>query len=171
MSEQKRNRVYLALGSNVEPERNLPAAVRELGQYGQVIATSHVWETPPVDGSAQANFLNAAVLLETSLPAEDLQQKVVEPIEQLLKRVRDVNNKNGPRTIDIDVTLFNREILHIGHRRIPDADLLVRSFVAIPIAELDSDYVHPETGQSLAEIAAAFAGRCSELKPRPDVVL
>lgn len=171
MSDIKQNRVFLALGSNIEPERNLPLAVRELGQHGHIISTSRVWETPPVDGSVQATFLNAAVLLESSLPANQLQQRIVEPIEQRLNRVRDANDKFGPRTIDIDVTLFNRDILQFGRRRIPDPDLLSRPFVAIPVAELDPDYVHPETGQSLAEIAATFDGRRSEMKSRDDVVL
>jgi 2-amino-4-hydroxy-6-hydroxymethyldihydropteridine diphosphokinase len=165
------NRAYLSLGSNIEPERNLPAAVRALGGCGRVLRVSSVWETPPVGYADQPNFLNAAVLLDTPLSAEQLCRGPLAEIERALGRVRDPANSNAPRTIDIDLALFNRDVLRVDHRRIPDPDLLTRAFVAVPLAELDPGYVHPEVEQTLATIAAGFAQERSTLIRRSDVVL
>jgi 2-amino-4-hydroxy-6-hydroxymethyldihydropteridine diphosphokinase len=164
------NRAYLSLGSNIDPERNLPAAVLRLNEFGRVTATSSVWQTAPVGMTDQADFLNAAVLLETPLSARALREQAIARIERDLKRVR-TENKNGPRTIDIDIVLFNRETLSLGQRHIPDPELLERPFVAIPMAEFAPQYVHPETGQTLQEIAERFDPVGAEMRKREDVVL
>jgi 2-amino-4-hydroxy-6-hydroxymethyldihydropteridine diphosphokinase len=165
------NRAYLSLGSNIAPEQNLPAAVRELEHYGNVVSVSNVWQTPPEGDVHQPDFLNAAVLLETDLSAEQVRQTMIPAVEQALARVRDPANRNAPRTIDVDLSLFNSETLSIGGRKIPDPDVLTRAFVAVPLAELDPDYVHPEAGRTLAEIAAELRQSCEPLRRRNDVVL
>lgn len=164
------NFAYLSIGSNIHPEENLPAAVRALTEFGKVLAVSNVWETPPVGYLAQPNFLNAAVLLETPEPPETFHARVIRPLEQRLDRVR-TENPNAPRTIDLDLTLFNDQILTLGHHHIPDPDILTRAFVTIPLAEIAPDYRHPETGQPLAEIAATFAEEKTEMRRRDDVRL
>ena len=170
-SEKSRtNLAYLSLGSNIDPEHNLPKAVSQLAQFGRVKAASSVWQTAPVGFSKQQDFLNAAVLLETELSARILRQDAITKIESSMGRVR-TENKNGPRTIDIDIMLFNRDILSIDHRRIPDPELLERSFVAIPMAEIAPDYVHPEKNVTLAEIARRFNPATEPIKRRDDVEL
>jgi len=165
------NRAYLTLGSNIAPAENLPAAVRHLATYGTIRGISRVWETVPVGFADQPDFLNAALLLETPLSAHDLRLCAIAEIEQTLHRVRDPHNRNAPRTIDIDIALFNRDVLTIEHRRIPDPDLLERSFLAIPLAELDPDYVHPQTGLTLARIAAGFETDAGVMRLRDDILL
>ncbi|MBL8851522.1 MAG: 2-amino-4-hydroxy-6-hydroxymethyldihydropteridine diphosphokinase, partial [Planctomycetaceae bacterium] len=140
---------YLLLGSNIDPERNLPAAVRLLERHGKVVRTSRVWESPPVDGSAQANYLNAAVLLETIHSAAELRGRILPEIEAALGRVRDPHDKYAARTIDIDIALFDRDVMEVAGARIPDPDISRRAFVAVPLAEIAPDYVHPLTGQRL----------------------
>ena len=162
------NLAYLSLGSNIEPERNLPAAVKLLARYGYVRAVSSVWETEPVGKADQPKFLNAAVLLETVLSAQALREQAITQIEGSLGRVR-TEDKNAPRTIDIDIMLFNHDTLQIGQRHIPGSDILERPFVAIPLAEIDPDYVHPETGQTLQQIAQRMP--VTGMTPRPDVML
>ena len=170
MSSAPVNRAYLVLGSNIDAESNLPAAVAKLAEHGRVCGASAVWETAPLGFADQPNFLNAAVLLATPLSAIELQEAIGD-IEQSLGRVRDPQNKNAPRTIDVDVALLNRDVLQIEHRRIPDPDILERAFVATVLAELDPDYVHPETGQTLAQIAGSFPPAPSTMLLRPDVIL
>ncbi len=165
------NRAYLSLGSNIAPEKNLPTAVYLLGEYGLVRASSHIWESPPVDGKNQANYLNAAVLLETQLSATILRLQAIINIENVLGRSRDPQNPHAPRPMDIDIMLFNRDIISLGHRHIPDAEILERAFVALALAEIDPDYVHPENGQTLAEIADSFDDPDSALKRRDDLHL
>ena len=170
MPDSQRNLAYLSLGSNIEPEQNLPAAVIRLAQYGGVEAVSAVWESLPVGFSDQPNFLNAAMLLETKLSAPALHEEAIAAIELALGRVR-TENKNAPRTIDIDIILFNRDIIQMKRRRIPDPELMERPFVAIPLAEISPDYVHPETGQTLRDIAQQFDTTSAGMHRRDDVVL
>jgi 2-amino-4-hydroxy-6-hydroxymethyldihydropteridine diphosphokinase len=167
---RRTNLAYLSLGSNIEPEHNLPAAVAYLAQFGRVRAVSTVWETLPVGFADQPNFLNAAVLLETRLSAQALRQEAIATIEAALGRVR-TENKNAPRTIDIDIMLFNCDILQAGHRRIPDPEILERPFVAIPLAEIAPDYIHPESDQTLRDIARRFDPTTESMRRRDDVVL
>lgn len=164
------NLAYLSLGSNIEPEQNMHSAVVRLGQFGRVRATSTVWQTAPIGFADQPDFLNAVVLLETPLSAQALREQAITRIEQELGRLR-TENKNAPRTIDIDIILFNDDVLTIGQRRIPDPGVLDRPFVAIPLAEIAPDYVHPETGQTLEEIARHFDPVTTGMRARDDVFL
>lgn len=151
------NRVFVTLGSNIDPVENLGAAVAKLRESDEIsfAAVSPVYETAPVGTTNQANFLNAAVHLTTPLSAVRLKADVLQPIEQALGRVR-VADKNAPRTIDLDIALFNHAVQDAGSRRIPDPDILKYPHVAVPLADLAPYYIHPETGQALAEIAEAL---------------
>ncbi|WP_417397402.1 2-amino-4-hydroxy-6-hydroxymethyldihydropteridine diphosphokinase [Gimesia chilikensis] len=147
------NRAFLALGSNIEPEKNLPKAVQLLADFGTVTVKSSVWQSAPVGDPDQPDFLNAAVLLETEHDADTICERVVPEIESRLKRVRDPQNKNGPRTIDLDLVLFNRDTLRIAHRIIPDPEIGSRVFLAVPLAEIAPDYEVPGLNTTLSEIA------------------
>lgn len=161
------NIAYLALGSNINKERNLPAAVRLLAAYGRVLRASAVYETAPVGNPDDPAFFNAAVMLETALPAAILKETALTAIENQLGRQRTAD-PNAPRTIDLDIALFNDEVLEIGPRHIPDPDILRFAHVAAPLADLAPDYRHPETGETLAAIAARLP---SPLIRRPDILL
>lgn len=163
------NNAYLVLGSNIEAELYVPAAATELQAYGAILIASRVWETEPVGFTEQANFLNAALLLETELSVDQLRNQAIPDIEHALDRRRDPNNGHGPRTIDIDIALFNDEI--IARHDIPDPDILQRRFVAELLAEIAPDYVHPLTRQTLREIADSLRDSVSGMWPRSDVLL
>ena len=105
------NRVFVALGSNIEPERNLREAVRLLASRCRLLAVSAVYQTQPVGKTDQPDFLNAAALIETELGAAELKTRVLQDIERALGRVRSAD-KNAPRTIDLDITLFNDTLAH-----------------------------------------------------------
>ena len=152
------NIVYLTLGSNIEPEINLVRAVRLLQNYGTVTARSSVYQTAPQGFTDQPDFLNMALQLETTLPIESMKNEVIARIERELKRVRDPNNKNAPRTIDLDIALWNNDILDYGEKpwHVPDEDILRFAHVALPLAEIAPEYIHPETGETLQNIASRF---------------
>lgn len=147
------NDVYLLLGSNIERERNLPEAIRLLRERVEVVGVSSVYETAPVGLTEQPPFFNAAAHIRTPLSPSAIKQEIIAPIEQQLKRVRQAD-KNAPRTIDIDIVLFNQEICEYDGRHLPDPDLLHFAHLAVPLAELAPDLTHPETGERLADIAA-----------------
>lgn len=165
------NRVYLSLGSNINPEINFVKAVQLLASATELVAVSSVWETAPLGLPHQPNYLNGVVVVHTTLSAMALKMQVLMEIEQTLGRVRQSDNKFGPRSIDIDIMLFNRDVMQLGERHIPDAEILARAFVALPLAEVDPTYIHPETGQSLADIAAQFGGDESMVRQRPAILL
>ncbi|MDA1012968.1 MAG: 2-amino-4-hydroxy-6-hydroxymethyldihydropteridine diphosphokinase [Planctomycetota bacterium] len=161
-----KHRAFLGLGSNINPEQNLALAVEQLAAFGTVSRVSSVWESPPMGFLDQPSFLNAAVLLETDLSAEDVKAIAIAGVEQSLKRRRDPQNPNGPRTIDIDILLFNRDV--IEQLSIPDPYILTRNFVAVPLAEIAPQELHPVTGESI-EIIASVLQRTTPLKRRGDI--
>ncbi|HNS03038.1 MAG TPA: 2-amino-4-hydroxy-6-hydroxymethyldihydropteridine diphosphokinase [Anaerolineae bacterium] len=153
---------YLSLGSNLDKEHNLPQAVRLLAGHGRLLAVSAVYETAPVGNPGDPTFFNAAVALETALAPAELKEQVLAGIEGQLGRQRSAD-PNAPRTIDIDISLYDQAILDLGRRHIPDPEILRFAHVAAPLADLAPDYCHPETGETLAHIAQ----RVTRAAPQP----
>jgi dihydroneopterin aldolase/2-amino-4-hydroxy-6-hydroxymethyldihydropteridine diphosphokinase len=153
-----RNKVYLSIGSNIKPAENVSAALALLHRYTSMLAMSPVYQTAPQGYDAQEPFLNLAVRLHTLRSPEQFKVEVVDRIEAELKRVRDPANKNAPRTIDLDVSLWNDEVIEFGDKPwvIPDSDIVRFAHVAIPLADLAPEYVHPVVGKPLHVIAASF---------------
>ncbi len=160
------NLAYLSLGSNIDPEINLPRAAALLRAAGRLRAVSPVFETAPVGTGDPRPFLNAAVILETALDATTLKRRVLADVEARLGRVRDPNDRNAPRTIDVDISLWQGDA---GPP--PDPDILLQVHVAVPLAAVAPELAHPETGESLAAIAARLARAQPQPRPRPDVII
>jgi len=153
------HRAWLNVGSNIQPETNIPEAIHLLGEYGQVQAVSSAWESRAV-GASGPNFLNACALFLTPLSAEALEDEVIRRIETRLGRVRS-EDKNAPRTIDIDTMMYDETPLHL--RRWDYA------FVLVPLAELAPALRHPASGEKLRD-AAERVRRDTWIVPRPDVI-
>lgn len=171
------NRAVLTLGSNIDKERNLPTAVALLRELADVKAVSAIYETVPTGLLEQPNFLNTAVILHTPLSPTQIKEEIIGVVEKTLNRVRQ-SDKNAPRTIDLDLALFNDEVLDYvladGRvRHVPDPDILKFPHVAVPLAELLPDTPHPETGEPLSAIAVRLLAEQGEdaLWPRPDIRL
>lgn len=185
------NLVALSLGSNIDKERNLPEAVRLLREMcgrakpatstgsvtGFVLAVAPVYETAPTGLLNQPNFFNTAVLLQTPLSAAEIKEGIIAAIETKLKRVRQAD-KNAPRTIDIDIALFNDGVFNYelsdgSARCVPDKDILRFPHVAVPLADILPDRPHPETGELLSAIAARLLAEtdADSIWQRPDINL
>ena len=151
------NQVVIALGSNIDKEVNLPKAIHLLSEMCDVVAVASIYETVPVGLLEQPNFWNTAVILRSPLSAAEIKRKYLSEIERQLKRVRQAD-PNAPRTIDLDIVLFNDAVLdYVGedgrYRHIPEKDLLKFPHVAVPVAELLPEMPHPEKGELLRDIA------------------
>ena len=142
---------FISLGSNIEPERNLPLAIQKLRQLGKLTRVSAVYQNPAVDRPDQPDFLNAAVLVETELQPSEI-RRVLRQIESELGRIRTVD-KFAPRTIDLDLCLLGETTLEANAITLPDPDLLERAYLAVTMAELSPKFRHPTTGETLKALA------------------
>jgi 2-amino-4-hydroxy-6-hydroxymethyldihydropteridine diphosphokinase len=156
--------VFLTLGSNLDPERHLPEAVALLDERAALVRISRVYRSVPLGPAGetldQPPYLNAAALIRVasdSIPLE-LRTNILRPIEAAVGRVRKAD-KYAARPIDIDIALFGDLVLDdpINRITIPDPEILTRAHIALPLADLDPDALHPVTGETLREIAARFA--------------
>ena len=157
---------FIALGSNVEPEVNLPRAARRLAEIGALRAVSMVYQNPAIGPSPAPDFLNAAALVETDLAAEEIRERLRE-IESDLGRVRTSDNY-APRVIDLDLCLLGSQVMETPELRLPDPDVLARAHLAVTLAELAPDFPHPVAGEPLGAIADRLRP-AGNLQPRPDV--
>ena len=159
---------FIALGSNIDPETNLPLASTRLSELGKLIAASTVYQNPAIADEPQADYLNAAVLIETALDPLVIRDKLRD-IEADLGRIR-TEDKFAPRTIDLDLCILGDRVLDHELLSLPDPDLLKRAHLAVTLAELRPGFLHPITGDSLDKIANELQ-EDAELKSRSDVVL
>ena len=163
------NAAYISIGSNIDKRTNIAAALYWLRKLSTVKAASSVYETVPVGAGCRGSFFNAAALLETPLTPGALKRSLLTGIEHRLNRQRS-GNRNAPRTIDLDISLFNDAIITVGRRRIPDPEIIRFAHIAIPLAEIAPRYPHPVTGESLAAIAGRLDKR-GGIRIRRDISL
>jgi 2-amino-4-hydroxy-6-hydroxymethyldihydropteridine diphosphokinase len=146
-------RVYLSLGSNLEPHRHLRAALAELRERFGELVVSPAYRSASVgfDGAA---FVNLAVGLDTELEPEALNDWL-HALEDRHGRRRDVP-RYSDRTLDVDIVFYDDLVLDgPGHLQIPRNELQ-HAFVLRPIADIAPGFRHPLSGRSMAELWAAF---------------
>ncbi len=146
-------RVYLSLGSNVEPQRYLRAAVDELRQRFGAITVSPAYRSKAV-GFEGAEFVNLAVGLDTDLSPTALNDWL-HALEDRHGRRRDVP-RYADRTLDLDIVFYDDLIVDgPGHLQIPRNELQF-AFVLRPIADIAPDFRHPLSGESIRELWQVF---------------
>lgn len=145
-----RHIVYLSLGSNIgDREDNLRQAIWRLGELGRVFSISSFYETEPVEFTEQPWFLNCAVALETELTAPQLLQELLRTeLEMGRQRIQ----KNGPRTIDMDILLFGDLLVNTPDLSIPHPAMASRRFVLAPLSEIAPDVLHPVLKKTVREL-------------------
>ncbi len=151
----------ISLGSNIEKEKNIPAALQALeAQPGiKCKKVSSVYETKAVGADGKPNeqegFHNAALLIETELTAKQL-RFTLRSVEESLGRVR-TDDKFAARPIDLDIALYGDAVLDLEGSQVPDPDIVRYPHVAVPLADVAPAWIHPLTGDTLAQIARRLA--------------
>ncbi|MHC4620943.1 MAG: 2-amino-4-hydroxy-6-hydroxymethyldihydropteridine diphosphokinase [Planctomycetota bacterium] len=150
--------VYIALGSNLgNRQGTIKAALKMLAETPevQVVASTDLIETAPLSRLAQPKYLNAVAQIQTSLNAEHLHKRL-HAIETSLGRTR--HQKWAPRTIDLDLLLFDDETISTPHLTVPHPQMHLRSFVLSGLCRLNGDLIHPALKVPLEELAARLNG-------------
>ena len=146
-------KVYLGLGSNVDPQCNLRLGIRELARRFGDLELSNLYSNASV-GFDGDEFINLVVGLETDATPHEIHD-AIEAIHILARRQRS-ESRFAPRTLDIDLLLYDDLVLDDPPIRVPRADILKYSFVLGPLAEIAPQLRHPETGKLITEHWAEF---------------
>jgi len=142
--------IFVSVGSNIEPEHYLRRSFGELRSLFENLIASPVYQTIPVGTKTPQNdYLNAVYQAETVLEVEEV-WKTLKDIEIRLGRSRTAD-RYAPRTIDLDLLLYDRETLWNGSKKVPHEQILSEGFVLNPLCDLAPLLTHPETGQKLTE--------------------
>ncbi len=155
----------IALGSNLpgalgSREANLTAAIREIERLGNVLSASSLVETAPVGYLDQPAFLNGAVVLDTWLAPGPLLLELLE-IESQLGRDRSHGIARGPRSLDLDLLLYDEFVVVTPELVLPHPEMHRRSFVLEPLAEIAPTWMHPVKHRTIEQLLRALtAGVC-----------
>lgn len=153
-NSQKPDLVLIGIGSNRDPEINIPKALQLLSAQVSVLQVASIWQTSAI-GSDGPDYLNSAVLIESRLNLEQLKSLVLSKIEKELGRVRSTD-KNADRTIDLDILIYDGTCL--------DEDLWCRAHVAVPAAEIYPDCINLQSGETLLQASKRLSSGEKRIK-------
>lgn len=132
------NTFYVSIGSNVDPEKNVPACIERLRGLFKDIRISPVYETPPFGPAGNVNFWNAACRIRTALDETQMRSEM-QKLETVFGRRHDENDKFAPRTLDLDI--------------LPKEGYQKQAFVIVPLADIDPEGHDPQTQKTFMELA------------------
>ncbi len=172
MSRVERSRVALGLGANLgNRAAALQSAIDTIGNNAgiELIGVSPVFETDPVGGPEQPDYLNAVLVVETTLSAEQLLD-IVHSAEQQLSRTRKI--RWAARTLDVDILNYGRKVSGDPVLTLPHPRAAERAFVLVPWVAIDPDRELAGTGLSVAEhLARLDPTELARVRLRPDLAL
>jgi len=147
---------YIGMGGNLaswagSPEATLTAAAIRLKSLGRVGRRSSLYSTEPVGFASQPRFVNAVVELKTELATRELMDALLK-IELEFGRDRASSFTNGPRTLDLDILLINREVVSEPGLEIPHPRLAERAFVLVPLCEIDGLIFDARQGRTVSQL-------------------
>ena len=155
-------RVYVSVGTNIERDRHVRAALDALDARYGVVQRSAVYETTAV-GFEGDDFYNLVVGFDTDeAPAEVAAQ--LRAIEDANGRVRE-GARFSARTLDLDLLLYDALVLDQGRLQLPRAEITKYAFVLRPLAEIAGERRHPLNGKSFAELWAEFPKSDAAIRP------
>jgi GTP cyclohydrolase I len=156
----------IALGSSIEKERHLPEAIRLLRRHRRIEVTnvSRFFESAAVGGPPGApDFFNAALVAHTDLSPSELREEL-RHIEDVLGRER-TDDKNAPRTIDLDIAYYGDLIAVFDGWELPDPATTTAAHVAVPVADVAPDWIDPRTNKTAYDLMRAVDGTAETVRP------
>jgi 2-amino-4-hydroxy-6-hydroxymethyldihydropteridine diphosphokinase len=152
--KEKSHNAYLGLGSNLgDRGGNLETAIGYIEErIGEIAATSAFYVTDPVGFDSDNRFLNAACLVRTKLSPADILQTTRTIEKEMGRRTKSQNDVYSDRIIDIDILLYDNEILESPGLTLPHPRLHERAFVLYPLAEIGGKYTHPVLHKTIDEL-------------------
>jgi len=157
-------RALIGLGGNLGDVRErLDAAIAALDALPgiAVLARSRLYRTPPWGQTAQPDFVNGAIAIETTLPARDLLEALL-ATERAFGRIRD-GERWGPRTLDLDLLTYGDELIDDERLTVPHPRIAERAFVLLPLADIAADAVLPGMGRVRDLLGAIDTHGCTPL--------
>jgi len=147
-------RVFLALGTNLgDLPVNLAKAITMVAEFSTVVQRSPIYETAPMYLTDQPRFLNMAVEIETDLDPGDLLKRLKQ-VETDLGREPGV--RYGPRVIDLDILLYDDQVLNAPNLKIPHPGIPERAYVLRPLCDIAPQVVHPVSGRTMETLLSYF---------------
>lgn len=146
--------VFVGIGSNLEPDTHIPAALEALNRLCPILAVSTFYRSAALRRPGLPDFVNGVCAIETQAPPRAVKFDVLRRVEDEAGRVRG-GDPWGSRTIDLDLLVYDGEVANDDGFTLPDPDIRDRPFVAGPLLELAPRLVLPDTGEALASLAVA----------------
>lgn len=143
-------RVFVGVGSNIEPEAHVRSALARLGEAMGLVGVSTFYETPALGRPSDPSFVNGVVEIRDRAPPAALKE-VLAGIERAEGRRRG-DDRFAPRPIDLDLLLHGDAVSTLPGLPLPHPDVTRRRFVAVPLGELAPDLVLPGSGVRLAAV-------------------
>ena len=143
-------KVFIGLGSNIEPRLDyLKSAVSGLRTFAEIKAISSVYETAPVGGVPQSDYLNAVMEMDTALEPLEL-------VTRLKALEQSIGRKERPRwherEIDLDILFYGDLVFESPTLTLPHPEIFRRAFVLVPMSEIDPNFQHPALKKSVSEL-------------------
>ncbi|HEV7734838.1 MAG TPA: 2-amino-4-hydroxy-6-hydroxymethyldihydropteridine diphosphokinase [Candidatus Binatia bacterium] len=149
------HRVHIGIGSNLgDRKANAAEAMERVSQLPdtKIMRASSLYESEPL-GDAKTWFVNSVIEIETELQPEPLLKKL-KAIEEAMGRKRVKGKRWGSRIIDLDILMFDQDVIAKRTLKIPHPEMHKRRFVLLPLAELAPHVIHPKLGQSVSTLLA-----------------
>lgn len=157
--------VYIGVGSNIEPEKNIPEAIRLLKGFMKLVYISTFYCSKPINAINSPQFYNGVLKAETDFTPRQLKYDVLRKVEDMLGRVRKTD-KFASRPIDLDILLYDDLVLEEDDIQLPDKNIADRIFIAQPLYEAAGNILIPGTHTHLSGILESMP--LDTITPLPD---
>jgi 2-amino-4-hydroxy-6-hydroxymethyldihydropteridine diphosphokinase len=147
---------FIAAGSNIEPAKNIKKAVQMLSQHVLITGISTVYQTEPIGRPEQQSYYNCVLKVETDIQPKKLKYEILGAIETVLGRVRTAD-KFLPRTIDLDLIIYDNLAGEIDGVVLPDSQITERPFLAFCLYELEPKLVLPGINLAIADVCSKMS--------------